>query len=375
MPNDPLTSAYRPRGAKQAAIVQAVRDWITSGQVRPGERLPSYVEMQERFGVTPVTMKRAMARLKEAGLVVTRGPSGTFVAEHPPFLHQYGLVFPKRRDDAEWSTAYTALREAGEALHRPPELSIDSYAVGPAGSTPPTGAEAERFLRELGMERFAGLVFAEYPQSTSIWPAVEETHVPSVALMSQPRPGIPSVYYDYASFWDLAYARLRAGGCRRVAVLVLSARSPGDIESLTAAAAAHGLELPTRHIQSVAPRQPEWAATALELLLHEKPETRPDGLIISDDHLLAAGTAALADLGVSVPEELKVIGHWNVGPVPPSAAAVDLLGFDFRRLLGTALELLDRRRRREPSPEQELVPAAWLRPSESPGPLPAGQTG
>jgi DNA-binding transcriptional MocR family regulator len=49
--------------------------------MRPGERLPSTRELTARYGVSPVTLSRALAVLAAEGVLVTRPGSGTYVAE------------------------------------------------------------------------------------------------------------------------------------------------------------------------------------------------------------------------------------------------------------------------------------------------------
>ncbi|SNT64530.1 DNA-binding transcriptional regulator, MocR family, contains an aminotransferase domain [Asanoa hainanensis] len=48
----------------------------------PGEKLPSSRALVDRFGVSPVTVARALAQLTAEGLVVTRPGAGAFRAQH-----------------------------------------------------------------------------------------------------------------------------------------------------------------------------------------------------------------------------------------------------------------------------------------------------
>src|SRR5690242_5453995 len=48
-----------------------------------GEKLPSSRALVDRFGVSPVTVSRALATLASEGLVVTRPGAGTFRATAP----------------------------------------------------------------------------------------------------------------------------------------------------------------------------------------------------------------------------------------------------------------------------------------------------
>ncbi len=64
-----------------------VADWIesriTSGELKPGARLPPDRELASDFGVAYDTVRRAAALLRERGLIVTVDGRGTYVAEPP----------------------------------------------------------------------------------------------------------------------------------------------------------------------------------------------------------------------------------------------------------------------------------------------------
>ena len=51
---------------------------ITSGELQPGDRLPSIVSLAQQYQVALTTVRKALDALKADGLVVT-SPMGTFV--------------------------------------------------------------------------------------------------------------------------------------------------------------------------------------------------------------------------------------------------------------------------------------------------------
>lgn len=59
---------------------------ISLGLLEPGERLPDQQEIALGLSVSPMTARRAMASLADAGIVVRRRgrDGGTFVADNPP---------------------------------------------------------------------------------------------------------------------------------------------------------------------------------------------------------------------------------------------------------------------------------------------------
>jgi molybdate-binding protein/DNA-binding transcriptional regulator YhcF (GntR family) len=61
-------------------VVEAVRQEILAGSLKPGDRLPPIRQMKERWGCTEGTIARAYQELAHQGLVVSRVGQGTHVA-------------------------------------------------------------------------------------------------------------------------------------------------------------------------------------------------------------------------------------------------------------------------------------------------------
>lgn len=73
---DPGRAVYR-----QLAAV--LRERIERGELAPGQRMPSEKDLHDEFGFARETVRRAMAVLREEGVVQVRHGYGTFVAERP----------------------------------------------------------------------------------------------------------------------------------------------------------------------------------------------------------------------------------------------------------------------------------------------------
>ncbi len=63
------------------SVVRQIELLILRGILRPGERLPSERELSERFGVSRPSLREAVGKLQEAGLLVARANSGIYVAD------------------------------------------------------------------------------------------------------------------------------------------------------------------------------------------------------------------------------------------------------------------------------------------------------
>ncbi|MFF0629817.1 GntR family transcriptional regulator [Streptomyces sp. NPDC004296] len=74
---------YRGPGKGYADVATHFRQRIQSGELAPGDRLPSVTDIRSDFGVAAKTVSRALALLKSEGLVASRGALGTVVAASP----------------------------------------------------------------------------------------------------------------------------------------------------------------------------------------------------------------------------------------------------------------------------------------------------
>lgn len=78
-----MTDAPTRKTPLWQAIADALRVDIAEGRYREGDKLPTEARLAERFGVNRHTVRAALARLVEEGLVRTRRGAGAFVAARP----------------------------------------------------------------------------------------------------------------------------------------------------------------------------------------------------------------------------------------------------------------------------------------------------
>ena len=66
---------------KYESIAADIRRSIEDGALKPGDKLPTVVEFCELYGVSKITVKRAIEQITEEGLVTSRRGSGTYVKD------------------------------------------------------------------------------------------------------------------------------------------------------------------------------------------------------------------------------------------------------------------------------------------------------
>src|SRR5689334_611059 len=104
---------------KSLSIADVLRRKIVNGDWSPAQRLPTHRELLSQFDVSIATMQRAVDELVADGFVETRGRLGTFVADHPPHLCHYAMVFHGAPDYAPtWGGFPRALSASAGDLER-----------------------------------------------------------------------------------------------------------------------------------------------------------------------------------------------------------------------------------------------------------------
>lgn len=78
-------------------LVERINRQIISGQLRPGDKLPSVREMAVQAGVNPNTVQRTYRELELSGVVETRRGQGTFVTDKEEVLQTLRARMRKER--------------------------------------------------------------------------------------------------------------------------------------------------------------------------------------------------------------------------------------------------------------------------------------
>jgi DNA-binding transcriptional regulator YhcF (GntR family) len=115
-PQSPTPPFEQLRGQLVAAVA--------SGELVPGDRLPTVRRLADELGVAPGTVARAYRELEASGIIETRGRNGSFVsAEDDPVRAQ------ARRAAEAFAEQIRGLRlDPDEAL----SLAADALRSGPA---------------------------------------------------------------------------------------------------------------------------------------------------------------------------------------------------------------------------------------------------
>lgn len=341
--------------AKRDHIEQELRGRIVKGVYPAGTRMPLRTELKRQFRAGPVTVQRALDRLIAAGFVQTRGRGGTYVAEHPPHLFRYALVFPKSPGDPDWNRFWTALSNEAQAVERASSRRLVIYhGIEEHGES----RDYQPLLDAVMSQRLAGLIFPGYPDFVDGTPLLTASGCPCVAVSSELRwPGMSAVSLDARGFIDKALDYFAARKRHRIAIISLPLFPEHHESYITAGIRDRGLVTRPYWTQRVLPSSPKGVQDCAHLLMHAGQSERPDGLLIADDNLVEPATAGLVAAGLRVPEELEVVGHCNFPWPTTTHLPVTRLGYDTHQVLVRCIESIDRQRAGEQEPTIGTIPA------------------
>ena len=346
------------RGAdKYTSIANEIRRRIATGQFSPGSQLPQRTALEEDFQVSKVTLQRAMNLLIEDGFIDATRRKGSFVAQRPPHLSRYALVFQGQADPRNHlSQFWVALSNEAARRERQMQNSIPIY-YGINGHT--DTEDYYRLSSEIHEHRLAGLIYVpdySFPPDLSV---VGETDLPCVMLHYDENDQAPAIRASQESFMLRALDYVAAQGCRRVAFLRHGGDNDASYPYLPGALAERGLETRPFWTQGVSIRLPESARNCMHLLMQSGQSERPDALIITDDNLVEFGTLGLVDAGVKPSGEMVVVAHANFPWKTQSYVEVQRLGYDIRDILAACLDNINRQRQNEKVPAVTQIPALF----------------
>ena len=302
-----MTEKHRP---KYQEIVLDLRKAITLGEYKEGQRLPSEAQLVKRFSTSRITVQRALKDLQHQGLIDRRAGSGTFVKRvdrTEKFV--FGLLIPGLGETEIFEPICQGMARAGRA---------GGHALL-WGDTTHTSGNKEQQTRELCeyyiSRDVTGVFFAPVEltpnkDNVNLWvlDALDKARIPVVLLDRC------VFHYPKRSSFDLVgIDNRRAGytvtdhllrhGCKRLVFLAAPYSAPtvdARIDGFRDALRDHNIhDEPLVHIGS--PDESSMIRAALSKL-------KPDGFVCANDSTAAHLMRTLDQLGVRVPEEIRIVG-------------------------------------------------------------------
>lgn len=334
-----------------------------SSKLKPGHRLLSEPELAAQFSVSVFTIREAVRRLVEEGIVERKHGSGTYVAQ-PKTQQHVALLAEANMHDARFS--YFFLRVIQQLRQ---QFDLEGYRhqlyIGIRDAHEPARDAAYReFLEDVAKRKVCGVVAVRAAPNPNWTTPLATQNIPVIGPASEFPYGADM---DYLGMVTAAVRHLLGHGRRRIALMCWA--DPGQsgdpilncIAHFKALLAEHGVEVfepwirtdidPTIHGAGWEGFREAWMAA----------KDKPDGLVVLDDILFHDIVRAILELDIRVPDDLMIVSYANKGsnlrfPFPVAQTECDPA--EYAQLLGTMLVKL---MRKQPVAEAKVcLPFCWL---------------
>ena len=336
------------RVAKHRRVFEHLLSSIQSGQLKPGDRLPSEAELGKLFDASRITVAKAVLDLQRMGLVTRRPGAGTHVqGQQFATGRTFGLLIPE-----------LGLTEIFEpichGMMRSPFARPDALLWGNTSNPArETAKEAEQLVQSFIAQKVAGVFFAPLELTSEkdtvnrrIARSLERAQIPIVLLdrcyMPYPeRSAHDLVGVDNRRAGYMAASHLLGLGALRLAFLgeenaanTVDARITGFYEALRN----FGVTPEQNPVWRGSPQDEQFVRRMLETL-------RPEGIVCANDLTAARLMQLMLGIGVRIPEEVRIIGMDDVKyasllPVPLTTIHQDCPGIG-AVAMATMLERLE----------------------------------
>jgi LacI family transcriptional regulator len=288
---------------KYLDLCHRVEEQIESGELRPGDRLPSFLQMREQYGATPATVERILRTLESKGLVRREASRGTFVTARSQAQNK-GVVGILMEMEYRQHPYYTSiLNGIQEEAHR---LGLEVWLLSEHSA--------------VNRDKVDGLLVAGVEDEDLIKRI--PLGVPHVALMSTLPEG-PRVVADDRQGITLAVEHLVELGHRRIAFLTVGhciytdATSQQRFEAYQETLLRHGIEPDPRWARDLRSGDDLVTFRGFAVYGREKmqewleddwDELGCTALLAQNDEVAIPAIQVLQEAGYSVPEQVSVIG-------------------------------------------------------------------
>ncbi len=288
---------------------------IQSGELKPGDRLPSEAELGKLFDASRITVAKAVHDLQRMGLVTRRPGAGTHVlAENRPSGRTFGLLIPE-----------LGLTEIFEpichGMMRTHFARPDALLWGNSSVSAQDGAKAaEQMVQSFISQKVAGVFFAPL-ELTSDKDAANRRLARALDLAQIPIVLLDRCYLPYPerSQHDLVGVDNRRAGYLATSHLIeLGARRLAffgeEFAANTVDARITGFYEALRVFKVKPEGEPVWRGSPQDedFVRRMIDETRPEGIVCGNDLTAARLMQTLLGFGIRIPEDIRIVGMDDV---------------------------------------------------------------
>lgn len=335
---------------KKIEIQNGICQDIVSGVLPPGARVPTRRAIALRYNATLKTVQQALHSLELDGFVVSAVGNGTYVADKPPHLNEFALVFP---GPESMGLFWGHLADAARWVIKEQGFKLKIFTG--IDKTHP-GEDYQRLMEDVQHSRLAGIIFATAMYIVSGTEIVEKPGIPRVMVSGPPEnPNLGSINFDSQSFASKAAKYLLEKNIKTTGIL----GQPGlKNELLIKELDKAGIDCPYHMQHEVNLGQADLAKGVMRLMFDQGNANRPQALIIRDDNLFNPALAGILDTGLRIPQDLVIITHSNFPWQEQCPVPVIRLGYDLIEMLKVSMAELESQRQGNP-PQEINFPAVF----------------
>lgn len=292
------------------------------GDGKAGARLPAETALAERFGVSTLTIREAVACLVEKGLVERRQGSGTYILD-PRATRHVGILLNLDLRAPGVGAFWVPVAEEFRRLMTTFGYRTRFY-VGDHGPLEPAAdnADGNEMLNDIEAGGVVGLLVLGQAPAAPIRQALAAHG--AILIINGTLPGHQrAAHIAYEELVRLAFTGLAAQGCRRIGVLGWGI-DPQQVAVITTECSIAWD--PSLHVHAPHPLRPGAGYVAFQRLAAQATPL-PDGLVVCDEQHLQGVVLGVLEAGVQVPDGLRLASHVNEGsrvfsPLPFGAVVV-----------------------------------------------------
>ena len=305
----------------RAQLRTILTEEIQEGIYKSNQRIPSERDLAEAYGVSRASVREAIAELISEGTLFRAGGRGTFVAEAPPpratgSTQQRQLSFWISEEIFHFVQAgYTKILKGAEDECRARGYSLSFHPVNEQSEA------MELLFADDGEQLSVGGHIVTGGLKRSTIERLESMNRPLVVvdpLYQQQVHGVDFVRMDYPAGTRMAVEHVVSLGHREIGFIGF-ARSV-KYEAFWQALEELGVPYNPRFvdflgINEITPSIHAGFQSMSRLLAGEK---RPTAVVVGNDHMALGAIEAVSIAGLSVPDDVSLIGYDDIGsgPIP-----------------------------------------------------------
>jgi DNA-binding LacI/PurR family transcriptional regulator len=330
-------------------IAHELRHRIESGRIEPGRYLPTERELQQEFGASRSTVRRALAMLVESGWAQSIPSKGAIASSGQKRSVSHNIAFI---DGSSYVLRVLYLRIAELLL----EHGLHLIHLGGGAEAP-----VEDRLRYAAENDLAGAFvwpFVGFPNPDL---ATSLTKVLPTVCLDHVLRGVPTdlVSFDYLGATETATHHLVRQGCKRIGITgmydmlhISHERFSGYMKAMFDA----GLQPNARDYLFTYTSGMRCAETDVLAQRLSQPD-RPDGMVVCQDEFVPSTIEAAHRAGLRVPEDLKLVTLGDDVEVQVGNYGLTAVALDWESLARQAVGLLlERIGDRSSGPKTRIAP-------------------